>query len=825
VTHPREALTGSGKVFFLIAVLFLFAGALRLNDISLYTPDSARYVIWGNSIASGKGFFDDTQPEGHAFVFHAPLYPVLIAPVELIFPLDVEPVKSVTLLWGLAALCLFYFWVHRLIGRSAALAGAAVMALNPMFLVYSTEVLSEVPFIAFTLIALTLLTGMEKGDEPGRGRWWALVVTTASLGLLREVGVLLWLVVCAYLFGRAWKQGAVVLVAGVVALGGWYLRNAMMVGAPTGSPGGNAGLVFTHLLTDPEGPFLAELTARLSLNLSSYLPSAAGMLFFPLSGGDTLSLLPDGYAFSGGVRLTVICLASAAIAAGMVRAVRSGWGGRSLVASWFALLLAASVYPVLDTRFLFPLLPFSLYFALDGIRAGVATAGGGKRLAASALLSAGILVAGPNLPVLAGLIDLNMRYRADPSGEAADGAGESVLPAYYTRPWGVLKNRLALLPDSAAVMATPAKDLALVSGGRKVLELDPGVTQTIFDRLLRVNDVGYLLDPLRWGDLRVYEFLMNESRRFDFQEVVRAGDLHVMKVTPRPFKRDDFSPPPPVPGGGAESLLRRARASIRRGECAPALDDLRAAARIEPDRAEISYQAIVASAMTGDTVRAREEFRRLLSMRQAGSYLASSRYHLYLMDLLISASGLPPGQDRVTRMYDLGRRYWDHGYYRMARELLNAEMSRDSSFFVGHLWAFHFNFQMGDTATAKAFLGRLDAIDSTNSLVRNFHTLMDLGRRVRALGPSPERASIRLAMARIYRDIELPDECADEGEGALADDPGDSAALLFLAETYSAGGYPRRALGFYRRYLGFVPGDTGAAAAADSLSGVSGGAR
>ena len=65
--------------FLLVAALFAALGALRINDLFLYTRDGARYLIWGNSIARGEGFSDDTQPAPLRYVVHAPLYPALIA--------------------------------------------------------------------------------------------------------------------------------------------------------------------------------------------------------------------------------------------------------------------------------------------------------------------------------------------------------------------------------------------------------------------------------------------------------------------------------------------------------------------------------------------------------------------------------------------------------------------------------------------------------------------------------------------------------------------------------------------------------------------------
>ena len=118
-----------------------------------------------------------------------------------------------------------------------------------------------------------------------------------------------------------------------------------------------------------------------------------------------------------------------------------------------------------------------------------------------------------------------------------------------------------LPPD--AVLATPAKELALIAGGRKVLELDPGLPQSVFDRLLRTNGVAYLLAPTRWGDVNVYESLMSASRRCDFTEVHAVGNLRLYQVRTAPFDRDRPPPDSGPPAAGAAGFLRSARERIR----------------------------------------------------------------------------------------------------------------------------------------------------------------------------------------------------------------------------------------------------------------------
>ncbi|HCA80687.1 MAG TPA: hypothetical protein DEP53_13245, partial [Bacteroidetes bacterium] len=73
------------KRLWLLCAIFLAFSLWIVNDCILYTPDSARYIIWAQSLASFDGFHDATSPESTRYVVHAPLYPILLAPLGWIF--------------------------------------------------------------------------------------------------------------------------------------------------------------------------------------------------------------------------------------------------------------------------------------------------------------------------------------------------------------------------------------------------------------------------------------------------------------------------------------------------------------------------------------------------------------------------------------------------------------------------------------------------------------------------------------------------------------------------------------------------------------------
>jgi 4-amino-4-deoxy-L-arabinose transferase-like glycosyltransferase len=808
-----------GAEFILVAAVFLAAGSLRLNDLFYYTPDGARYLVWGNSLARGEGYLDDTQPEELRYVVHAPLYPALISPVEMLFPLGVVEVKAYTLLWGGAALLFLYLWLFRLFGRFAAFAGALAMGVNPGFLVYSTEVLSEAPFIAFLTLVLWLMARREDGTRLEGASWWALLAAASLIGLLREVGV----VVTACVALRLWftdrgKAVALVACAGA-ALAAWYVRNSVIVGAPPGSPGGNLAMLLRHAATPPDAPLAAELASRISSGAAAYLPRAGGLEFFPLYGPQHVLLLESPVELSAGLRLFVFAAIGGLMAAGIVRRLRSGGGGWLPVAAGAGLFLAACLYPVRDARFMAPLLPVMVMLLMAG--ASIPSRRAWLRAAAVAVAAAAVIV--PNRAAVEGIVGMNRWYGSSPEELHAAITGRPDYPYYYLQPWSLLRGRMDTAVAPGAVLAAPAKELAVVSGGRKVLELDPGVSQAVFDRLLRTTGVTYLLSPSRWGDMRVYEELMTRSRRCVFTEAASAGNLRLYRVEYRPFYEPDRRGAGPAPAAGdAAGYLRRARASIREGRYAEAHAFVDSALRADSTRPEIFAGAVAAASLSGDSAAAAEAFARLAGLPQAGSFLRQAEEHLLLSGTARQLAALPEGEERAMRTLDASRIYWEMGYYGRARDLLAREMEGDTSFFVGHLWNFHFHFQERDTASARRSLRALDRIDAGNSLVRNFHALMDLRRSVGKSADPRRRASLRLRMAAIYRDIELFDESFDQAYAAASDDTASAEAALFLADLHAKLGYARRALGLYEEYLGSAPADSAVRARADSLAGIAG---
>lgn len=811
----------------LLGMLFVGTGLLRLNDLCLYTPDSSRYVIWGNAIARGDGFVDATQPDADRVVVHAPLYSVLIAPVELVFPLSLTAVKVATLMWGALALLLLYLLLSRLRGEFEAGIAAVLLVCNPLFLLYSTEALSEAPFIALVLAVMLLCEAqIPKCDKPGQ--MILLTVLVACAPLLREVGIALVLAVTIYLVShRQFKWGATVLLAAAVLSGLWIVRNQFWVGSTPGSQSGNLSLLVQHFATSPGGSMTVELLVRMWLNIKRYALQLGGMMFYPLFSTHQVNLVTDPSwmyealrdVFSV-VKFVIAVVVGPLMAMGVYRDARASasWGLRFMFAS--AYLAAILLYPINDIRFLVPLVPFMIYYAIVG------TARLAEFLSDDLLFAVrkwGLAIPAvlmlPNLVAIQQIVATNRAYVSDPVGMADRLRVTNAYPPMFTQPWNTIGAWIREHVQAGEIIATPSKELATVIGDRYALELDPGVPLPMFESLLRDNGAGYLLSPVRWSDFSVYEFHMAESRRLLFQEVHAVGNLHLFKISSRITAPDSLRTAGHRPDDttSVTGLLRRGRRALVRGDRATALKDLSRAYALAPLQPDVVYQAIVASAFAGDSARAVELYHTLMTLPQTGTYLFLSRVQLEIMGKVQAAARARQPEERVVTMFTAASEYWKLGYGGEAYRIMNQVVQIDTQYLNGLLWALHFSLQQGDTARARTDLGYLKNIDATNPVVLAFGKVFDLADSLDTTTRSRRRSQLQLAIAKIYRDIELKEESIDEAMKAIREDAGNTQAIMFVGESFERKSRPRVAGAFYSEVARRDPSNLIARARADSL--------
>ena len=236
----------------LICLAFIVIGVLSLNDTMLYTPDCPRYLIWAKSLSAFEGYKDISSPDPSRYVVHAPLYPLLLAPLAWFFSNILLPAKVLTIFFGVALIVLFYVWTAQRTSKFAGLLGAFFLALNPLTILFSNHVLSDIPFTAFVVLFFMLAEKMT--DRPDEEKWVWFFVVVLTMGIfLREVGLTLLLAAMAYLtLTRQFRRLLLVFTIPMLFYLIWHFRNEVYIAGIENPAMRNMKIFLNHAFTGDE---------------------------------------------------------------------------------------------------------------------------------------------------------------------------------------------------------------------------------------------------------------------------------------------------------------------------------------------------------------------------------------------------------------------------------------------------------------------------------------------------------------------------------------------------------------------------------------------
>lgn len=279
----------------LILMLHGWVGGLTVDEGLMLRPDSEEFVIGARSLLTGNGYRDLsspflprlTRPIGTS---------ILLAPVVAARGYDVTACRVWILCTSLAGMAVVFAASTRLLGMKWAVVVVALVALNPAVLRYSSELISETPYSAYTLFVLLLLLSWN-----GSACWPRLLVVVSAALLAektRSQGLALWpaLVAWAWLQPNRKKAVAAVLAGFAASI----LFEAMPITGSSSSSRyipyfrefyatyGATGLVlsvlagmeyyigsFTAVVFPPAWP---EIILIEGLTLPRWLPLSAGLL-------------------------------------------------------------------------------------------------------------------------------------------------------------------------------------------------------------------------------------------------------------------------------------------------------------------------------------------------------------------------------------------------------------------------------------------------------------------------------------------------------------------------------------------------------------------
>ncbi len=230
-----------------LAVVLCLAFGLRLAGAfywqarfageGFHFGDSEGYWVLARSIARGGPY---EFGAGGARVFRTPGYPMLLAPLFLVFgddpPVMLARVQSAV--FGTVAVLGVWLLARRLYGTPAANLAGLAAAVYPGLIALSVPILSEAAFCA--LLPFQLLLWTLAWQAATKGRSLLLGVSTglvgASITLIRPSWLLFmpFAILAGLVFGRQRTRhtllAAAVMTGLVVGMTPWWIRNARVTG-------------------------------------------------------------------------------------------------------------------------------------------------------------------------------------------------------------------------------------------------------------------------------------------------------------------------------------------------------------------------------------------------------------------------------------------------------------------------------------------------------------------------------------------------------------------------------------------------------------------
>lgn len=224
-----------------LAAIVAGAVALRLLYVLVlarHVPmagDSQFFHAEANLVAGGHGyiepFLDAAYGKQVPTAAHPPLYPTVLAGLSLLGGHGVLAQRALGALFGAGVIVLVALIARKLGGERAGLLAAAIAALYPLFVAADGAPMSE--SLYGLLIAACLFVALKLRERRNVRLAAALGALVALAALTRSEALLLLPLLGVPLLGRRAKPALAMLVACVLVLAPWTIRNSSAFGGFT----------------------------------------------------------------------------------------------------------------------------------------------------------------------------------------------------------------------------------------------------------------------------------------------------------------------------------------------------------------------------------------------------------------------------------------------------------------------------------------------------------------------------------------------------------------------------------------------------------------
>ncbi len=347
----RELRKREKKSFLLFFSLALLLMILNFDTRYFLGGDNIRYLILAQSLITGQGYRDIHFPSSPPHTTYPPGFPLLLGPFLLLFGENYPLLNTLPLFFAIFALLIF----HQILKNSknselATIYPLILLTSSPIFLQYSHTLLSEMPFIFFSLLAFYLFQRYEKKSSFSfllfsfLALTFSLFIRTAGIGIFPAFFFYL-------LLKKRYKELFLILFIFLLFFLPYLFRNSRV-----GGPGYLELFTYKNPYHPEEGRIsLSDYLGRVGENFYLYTFFVFPQMLFPYN-------LPSPLFFLIGLTSLIFFFF------GFYHSLKRG-DLLFLLYLLFSLFILYSWPPVwTGDRFLLPLFPFLLYYLFLGLK-------------------------------------------------------------------------------------------------------------------------------------------------------------------------------------------------------------------------------------------------------------------------------------------------------------------------------------------------------------------------------------------------------------------------------------------------------------------------
>jgi 4-amino-4-deoxy-L-arabinose transferase-like glycosyltransferase len=203
-----------------LAYVFVLHPPLTWSDAGIYDGTAGNFV-------SGHGY---SLPVGTPFAGREPGYVLFfLIPVYFLFGHNFLMVQILQIILSATLTTVIYYFIKQELNKNTAFLSALFFVLHPLFVSYTGEILTEIPFTFLLFISLWVIYNSLKKESLKLCFVGGLVLGLATLTRFISIFLPFFLIIIIYFFYRNSKKiiyyGATLIVAMLISVSPWVIRN------------------------------------------------------------------------------------------------------------------------------------------------------------------------------------------------------------------------------------------------------------------------------------------------------------------------------------------------------------------------------------------------------------------------------------------------------------------------------------------------------------------------------------------------------------------------------------------------------------------------